>query len=74
MVNKYAGECSVCGARVPAKGGQLERDGGAWTVRHLACKGGKAGVVEVRFSSGATMTQNRRGRCEDAPCCGCCTF
>lgn len=26
-----------------------------------------------RFSSGATMYQNKRGRCIDAPCCGCCS-
>ena len=25
------------------------------------------------FSSGATIYTNRRGRCEDAPCCGCCS-
>jgi hypothetical protein len=31
------------------------------------------GVSVFRFSSGAVMTQNRRGRCEDAPCCGCCS-
>jgi hypothetical protein len=35
--------------------------------------GSAAPVVDVyRFSSGATMTRNRLGRCEDAPCCGCC--
>jgi hypothetical protein len=28
---------------------------------------------EVR-TSGGTFYQNRGGRCEDAPCCGCCTF
>lgn len=27
----------------------------------------------TRFSSGAEMYRNPRGRCEDAPCCGCCT-
>lgn len=27
----------------------------------------------IRFSSGETMYRNKRGRCEDAPCCGCCT-
>jgi hypothetical protein len=27
----------------------------------------------VRFNSGAEMSVNARGRCEDAPCCGCCT-
>lgn len=30
------------------------------------------GLSVTRFSSGAVMTQNSRGRCEDAPCCGCC--
>ena len=29
--------------------------------------------VAFRFSSGAVMYQNSRGRCEDAPCCGCCS-
>jgi hypothetical protein len=33
----------------------------------------KAGITVARFSSGAVITQNSRGRCEDAPCCGCCT-
>jgi hypothetical protein len=27
----------------------------------------------ARFSSGAEVYTNRRGRCEDAPCCGCCS-
>jgi hypothetical protein len=27
----------------------------------------------ARFSSGAEVYTNKRGRCEDAPCCGCCT-
>lgn len=31
------------------------------------------GLTVVRTSSGAVWTQNRRGRCEDAPCCGCCS-
>jgi hypothetical protein len=30
-------------------------------------------VAYSRFSSGATTHQNSRGRCEDAPCCGCCS-
>lgn len=33
----------------------------------------REGLTVVRFSSGAVMTQNSRGRCEDAPCCGCCS-
>lgn len=34
----------------------------------------RARVNTVRFSSGATFTRNARGRCIDAPCCGCCTI
>jgi hypothetical protein len=30
------------------------------------------GLTVIR-TSGGTFTQNSRGRCEDAPCCGCCT-
>lgn len=33
----------------------------------------RQGLSVVRFSSGHVMTQNSRGRCEDAPCCGCCS-
>ncbi len=29
--------------------------------------------ITVRFNSGESMSVNSRGRCEDAPCCGCCT-
>jgi hypothetical protein len=34
-----------------------------------------AGAVSTytRFSSGAEVFTNKRGRCEDAPCCGCCS-
>lgn len=73
-VNKYPAACATCGATVPANGGTLVKRGRAWVVHHLACAGGSPEVVEVRFSSGTTLTRNRRGRCEDAPCCGCCTF
>ncbi len=27
----------------------------------------------TRFSGGGEHYVNRRGRCEDAPCCGCCS-
>ncbi len=30
-------------------------------------------VIATRFNSGAVVYQNARGRCEDAPCCGCCS-
>jgi hypothetical protein len=30
-------------------------------------------VIATTFNSGATVYQNARGRCIDAPCCGCCS-
>lgn len=74
MVNKYAGVCFYCSATVPANGGDCWRQGRRFVVAHLACKQAGGGrVVYTRFSSGAEVYQNRAGRCEDAPCCGCCS-
>lgn len=30
-------------------------------------------VVVTRFAGGGVHYRNSRGRCEDAPCCGCCS-
>ena len=76
-VNRYPGPCSQCGARVPALGGNLVRVSGQLRPVHLCCDDVTSptrSVVEFRFSSGEVATRNVRGRCEDAPCCGCCTF
>ena len=35
--------------------------------------GRRYGSRYTRFSSGAEVFTNVRGRCEDAPCCGCCS-
>lgn len=48
--------------------------GGYVTVLSDTRIGGPPAVTTVRFSSGATFTRNSRGRCIDAPCCGCCTI
>jgi len=42
---------------------------------HLASdrRSARNGISVVRFSSGHVMTQNSKGRCIDAPCCGCCS-
>lgn len=71
--NRYPGKCAVCGSRVPKNGGQLVRDADGWAPVHMACSGGTPEVIEIRFSTGATVTRNRNGLCEDAPCCGCCS-
>jgi len=73
--NRYPGTCTVCSGSVARNAGTLLRIGSAWAVAHLACaESGQPQVYTVRTSSGWTGTRNTRGRCEDAPCCGCCTF
>lgn len=74
MANKYAGTCEACGTRVAPGAGRLGKAFGKWTVTHNKCPEGGKKVMTVRFSSGAVITRNARGTCEDAPCCGCCTF
>ena len=74
MTNKYPANCTTCGARVPVNGGKLSKQGRTWAVQHLACaEAGAPAVHSITFNSGDTVTVNSRGRCEDAPCCGCCT-
>ena len=75
MSNQYPGNCQICGNRVAARAGNLLRVGREWKVRHIACDTNNAPSVSVTYfpSTGNTVYTNRGGRCEDAPCCGCCT-
>lgn len=41
--------------------------------RRYSPRGRNYGSSYTRFSSGAEVYTNRNGRCEDAPCCGCCS-
>lgn len=47
------------------------------TGRHGERAASRSGSRRVsnyaRFNSGAVVYTNKRGRCEDAPCCGCCS-
>jgi len=71
---RYAGKCRECGAK-------LEVGESAWwygkgKVYGTNChsKDSKKEVTEFYFpSTGEYAYQNKNGRCEDAPCCGCCT-
>ena len=81
MSNRYPGPCAGCGKRVPARAGTLKKEAGRWAVRHAECAGASdpgyfprpsRRVIEIR-TSGGTFYRNAAGRCEDAPCCGCCT-
>jgi len=72
--NRYSGKCLYCGNKVSANAGCCFRVGRRWVVAHLACREERApAVITTTFSSGETVSVNARGRCEDAPCCGCCS-
>lgn len=74
MVNRYAGQCYYCGSRVAAKAGNLLKQGRTFHPVHLACHDRGERGVDVFVIGGNEYTRNRRGTCEDAPCCGCCTI
>lgn len=70
--NRYPAHCYYCGNRVPAQSGSLFRSGRLWKVAHTSCERGER--VSTVVIGGTEYTRNARGRCEDAPCCGCCTI
>lgn len=75
MTAKYAGTCRKCNGRI-RKGDKIGF-AGKGLAYHQECTQNVAGrqvaISETRFSSGAVMFTNSNGRCEDAPCCGCCS-
>jgi hypothetical protein len=73
--NRYKGNCAYCGHLVAARAGYLIGSRGNWKVAHMEChKSGEPQVTSTYFpSTGQTVYQNARGRCIDAPCCGCCS-
>jgi len=77
MVNRYAGRCGKCGARVAARAGTVEPIGGAFVPSHLTCVAGGSVIETTEFHSEhgepIVRTRNAKGTCEDAPACGCCT-
>lgn len=69
---KYTGKCSATGARILA-GDLIDWNRG----RAVLIKRAEAGVNAITLigEQGAkTFYRNSRGRCIDAPCCGCCTI
>ena len=78
---RFSSVCPDCGSRIAA-GSKVEWRKGD-KARHVNCsntstpalesRGSESGIVYTRFSSVAEVYRNRKGRCEDAPCCGCCS-
>lgn len=69
---RYAGTCASTGARI------LPGDIIQWSKGRAVLLDRRASRVDAITLFGEhgpkTYYQNARGRCIDAPCCGCCTL
>lgn len=75
IYTRFATKCADvnCGTEIAV--GQKVKWYGRGKVYGIDChdKNGRLSTSWVATTnSGAELYQNRRGRCEDAPCCGCC--
>lgn len=76
MKARYAGKCGECGGRFPA-GASIDYDRNApkgLKSFHADCGASDENPVVESTTASGTFYQRSGGRCEDAPCCGCCTF
>ena len=78
MTAKFSGNCSRTGQRIQ-RGQTIVYD----TVSRTASLADPDAPAYIRddyvshvidFGSGRQYYRNKAGRCEDAPCCGCCTI
>lgn len=76
MENRYPGNCNTCGVRVRKQTGTAVKSAsGRWIVLCSTHSGGDEPARIATFNiGGRDYYRNSRGRCEDAPCCGCCTI
>jgi hypothetical protein len=70
MTARFPGTCRACPE--PIRPGDLIVHIRRGATYHQDCSG-RTRVNTIR-TSGGTFYRNTRGRCEDAPCCGCCTI
>jgi hypothetical protein len=77
MTARYRGTCADTGAAI-APGDTINFDRATRRTVLVAKASGQAPagryISDVIRTSGGTFYRNKRGRCEDAPCCGCCTI
>ena len=83
IVNRFATRCTKCRKRIAPRAGYAVKIGRRWIGECANCNTSEAlnpcaadrdhPLLVTRFNSGAVVYQNRGGRCEDAPCCGCCS-
>lgn len=76
MVAKFAGKCRETGAAIRPGDTIRYIKGYGSVLVSSATPAPAAGryVSDVIRTSGGTFYRNKAGRCEDAPCCGCCNI
>ena len=73
--NQYASTCAFCAQPVAAGAGELFKGRDArWKVAHKKGECNPSRVSDEIRIGDQTYYRNKRGTCEDAPCCGCCTI
>lgn len=71
----WANMCDNCETEFNGAGQTLapRSQWGEETGEHFGAAEREGVSVHIQ-TSGGSWYQNNNGRCEDAPCCGCCTF
>jgi hypothetical protein len=72
LTAKYPGHCKKTGARILA--GDLIEWSKAGAVLLKRAAAGVNAITLMGEQGAKTFYRNARGRCIDAPCCGCCTI
>jgi hypothetical protein len=70
MLAKYNGRCAKTGAAI-LKGDTIKLEKGKAILLNRNRGSDYSDLISI---GGAEFIRNARGRCIDAPCCGCCTI
>lgn len=71
MIARYRGRCASCNGAIQ-RGTEIVYDRSRRSAYHPDCHA--SGVDYVLNGNREVISfKNRRGRCIDAPCCGCCS-
>lgn len=73
MTARYSGVCADTGAEIKP-GDLIQYDRASKRTVLIQSQAAGRYISDVFRTSGGTFYRNKAGRCEDAPCCGCCTI
>lgn len=71
---KYPGRCAISGVKI-RPGDQITYDTESRKAYFTEPGDGPVNFITLNNQGTyKTFTRNAKGRCEDSPCCGCCTI